>query len=74
VSFFLGTSVISKLVKPTPDDNVVEWMSRAEETSLDLSVLTIGEVEKGIRQIPHEQCGRCIQRVVDRLDALRRET
>ena len=52
MSFLLDTSVISELVKPTPDDNVVEWMKRADETSLYLSVLTIGELEKGIAKLP----------------------
>ena len=50
MSYLLDTSVISELVKPSPDDNVVEWMKRADETSLYLSVLTIGELEKGHRQ------------------------
>jgi len=31
VSFLLDTSVISELVKPSPDDNVVKWLKRAEE-------------------------------------------
>jgi len=52
VSFLLDTSVISELVKPAPDNHVVEWMKRAEETSRYLSVLTIGELEKGIARLP----------------------
>jgi len=41
VTFLFDTSVVSEIVKPAPDDNVVEWMKRADETSLYLSVLTI---------------------------------
>ena len=52
MSFLLDTSVISELVKPAPDDHVIEWMKRAEESSLYLSVLTIGELEKGIARLP----------------------
>ncbi len=52
MSYLLDTSVISELVKPSPDDNVVAWMKRADETSLYLSVLTIGELEKGIAKLP----------------------
>ena len=52
MSFLLDTSVISELVKPAPDNRVVEWMKRAEESSLYLSVLTIGELEKGIAKLP----------------------
>ena len=51
MSFLLDTSVISELVKPTPDEKVVEWMKGADETSLYLSVLTIGELEKGIAKL-----------------------
>lgn len=52
MSFLLDTSVISELVKPAPDNHVVEWIKHAEETSLYLSVLTIGELEKGIAKLP----------------------
>ena len=52
MSFLLDTSVISELVKPVPDDKVLDWMKRADENSLYLSVLTIGELEKGIAKLP----------------------
>ena len=42
MSFLFDTSVISELVKPSPDDNVLEWIKRADETTLYLSVRTIG--------------------------------
>ena len=52
MSFLLDTSVISELVKPVPDDKVLDWTKRADENSLYLSVLTIGELEKGIAKLP----------------------
>ena len=52
MSFLLDTSVISELVKRAPDNHVIEWMKGVEETSLYLSVLTIGELEKGIAKLP----------------------
>ena len=52
MSFLFDTSVISELVKPAPDDKVVDWMKRADENSLYLSVLTIGELEEGIAKLP----------------------
>lgn len=52
MSYLVDTSVISELVKPSPDKNVVEWMKRVDESSLYLSVLTIGELEKGISKLP----------------------
>ena len=52
MSFLLDTSVISELVKPAPDDHVIEWLKRTDEALLYLSVLTIGEIEKGIAKLP----------------------
>lgn len=52
MSFLLDTSVISELVKPAPDKHVIEWLKRTDEASLYLSVLTIGEIEKGIAKLP----------------------
>ncbi len=52
MSFLLDTSVISELVKPVPDNDVIDWLKRTDEASLYLSVLTIGEIEKGIAKLP----------------------
>ena len=52
MSFLLDTSVISELVKLAPDEHVIEWLNRTDEASLYLSVLTIGEIEKGIAKLP----------------------
>ena len=52
MSFLLDTSVISELVKPAPDNQVIEWLKSTDEASLYLSVLTIGEIEKGIAKLP----------------------
>ena len=51
MSFLLDASVISEIVKPSPDDRVLGWMKRSDEASLYLSVLTIGELEKGIAKL-----------------------
>ena len=40
MSFLLDTSVISELVKPAPDNNVIDWLKRTDEALLYLSVLT----------------------------------
>jgi hypothetical protein len=51
VSFLLDTSVVSELVKKVPHEGVVSWLSRQAEESLYLSVLTLGELEKGISKL-----------------------
>ena len=51
MSFLLDTSVISELVKKNPHDRVLDWIGRQDEASLFLSVLTLGELEKGVAKL-----------------------
>lgn len=51
MSYLLDTCVISELTKPRPDGGVLEWLSSADESGLYLSVLTLGELEKGIARL-----------------------
>ena len=46
--FLLDTNCISELVRPKPDPRVIEWMEAADEGVLYLSVLTVGEIRKGL--------------------------
>ena len=52
MSFLLYTSVISELVKKSPHPPVLKWIGAQEESTLYLSVVTIGELEKGIARLP----------------------
>ena len=52
MSFLLDTSVVSELVRKSPHLPVLNWVSEQDETSLYLSVITIGEIEKGIARLP----------------------
>jgi predicted nucleic acid-binding protein len=46
--FLLDTNCISELVRPKPEPRVLEWMEAVDETLLYLSVLTMGEIRKGL--------------------------
>lgn len=46
--FLLDTNVISEIVRPRPSANVVKWIEAADESTLHISVLTLGEIRKGI--------------------------
>jgi predicted nucleic acid-binding protein len=46
--FLLDTNCISELVKPRPAPGVVDWIDAADEAILYLSVLTLGEIRKGL--------------------------
>ena len=49
--FLLDSNVISELIKPKPDANVVRWIEETDESILFLSVLTLGEVRNGIERL-----------------------
>jgi predicted nucleic acid-binding protein len=46
--FLLDTCIISELVKPKPESKVIAWVKATDEELLFLSVLTLGEIRKGI--------------------------
>jgi len=48
LGFLLDTNVISELMKLRPNRRVAEWVDATAEELLHLSVITIGEVRKGI--------------------------
>lgn len=50
--FLLDTNVISELVKPRPDPRLVGWIEEIDENLLYLSVLTLGEIRKGVAALP----------------------
>jgi len=51
MSYLLDTNVISELVRPKPDKAVIKWFKEVPEQALHLSVLTLGEIRKGIEKL-----------------------
>lgn len=52
MTYLLDTNVLSELRRRVPDPKVVEWVERRPATTLHLSVLTLGELRKGIEALP----------------------
>jgi toxin FitB len=50
MKYLLDTCVISEIISPQPDENVISWIQGKNENSFYLSVLTFGEIEKGIEK------------------------
>ena len=46
--YLLDTNCVSELVRVKPEPRVVEWMEATDEALLYLSVLTLGEIRKGL--------------------------
>jgi len=52
VKYLLDTCLISELVKKAPSPAVVSWLDEQDEQALFLSVLNLGELQKGISKLP----------------------
>ena len=51
MNYLLDTCVVSELMKPRPDQNLIHWLQSVPEYSLHLSVLTFGEIHQGIERL-----------------------
>jgi toxin FitB len=52
VKYLLDTCVISELVAKNPNSRVVDWIDSLDPDSTYMSVITIGEIRKGIEKLP----------------------
>jgi predicted nucleic acid-binding protein len=49
--YLLDTNVLSELIKPEPDVNLLHWVDQTGEAVMFLSVLTLGEIRNGIARL-----------------------
>jgi toxin FitB len=52
VRYLLDTCVISEVTKKRPSAKVLTWLDAREELTLFLSVITLGELQKGVSKLP----------------------
>ena len=52
MSYLVDTNVISELVRPKPAKAVLAWFENIPSEALHISVLTLGEIHKGVEQMP----------------------
>jgi toxin FitB len=53
--FLIDTNVISELIKATPAPKVAAWVDATDEQLFHLSVLTFGEIRRGIVLSPQSK-------------------
>ncbi len=51
MSWLLDTCVLSEYAKKAPVPGVIAWLDEQDETSLFISVISLGEIEKGILKL-----------------------
>lgn len=55
MAYLLDTCTISEMVSVKPNAKVLKWFESQSEKTLYLSIITIGEIEKGIYQLPQSK-------------------
>jgi len=65
VRYLVDTCVISELIKKKPSKGVVAWVREQDELSLFVSVLTFGEIEKGIAKLDDDKRRHTLRTWVD---------
>ena len=56
MNYLLDTCVLSEFTRPRPDRRLILWLDSVDEERLFLSVITIGEIQRGIARLP--ECRR----------------
>lgn len=65
MSYLIDTNILSELSRKSPNAAVVEWFAERPAGRLHLSVLSLGEIRKGIESLPS---GKRKSRLVDWLE------
>ncbi|MDR9416171.1 MAG: type II toxin-antitoxin system VapC family toxin [Gracilimonas sp.] len=64
MSYLIDTCCISELVRKKPNPKVVNWFADHDELSMYLSVITFGELRKGIEKLPNSEKKKKLNRWV----------
>lgn len=51
MSWLLDTCALSEYIRKSPNQQVIDWLDEQDETSLFISVISLGEIEKGILKL-----------------------
>ncbi len=55
MKYLIDTCVIGEVIKPKPSLKVLNWLKKQKESHLYISVLTLGEISKGIEKVKDEK-------------------
>lgn len=53
--YLLDTNVLSEPARPRPDARVLQWLGSRSTLDFAISVLTLGELEKGVAMLPESE-------------------
>ena len=52
MNYLLDTCVLSEFTRRQPEPRVVAWLNSIDEEKLFISVITVGEIQRGIERLP----------------------
>lgn len=52
MKFLLDTNILSETIKKKPHPSVVNWLESLSNNDIFISVLSLGEIRKGIEKLP----------------------
>lgn len=52
MNYLLDTNIISELIAQRPNQKVLDWIDSLDPESVYLSVITVGELHKGVEKLP----------------------
>ncbi|MBS3917798.1 MAG: type II toxin-antitoxin system VapC family toxin [Deltaproteobacteria bacterium] len=52
MSYLLDTNIVSETIRRNPNKAVISWLDQIPAEALFVSVLTLGEIRKGIEALP----------------------
>ena len=65
MKYLFDTCLVSELVRKAPEPKVAKWVAECEEDAAFLSVLTIGEIQKGISRLNEKKKKAFLQNWLD---------
>ena len=52
MNYLLDTCVLSEFTRRQPEPRVIDWLDLIDEEKLFISVITVGEIQRGIERLP----------------------
>jgi len=52
MNYLLDTCVLSEFTRRKPEPRVISWLDSLDEEKLFISVITVGEIQRGIERLP----------------------
>lgn len=63
--YLLDTNVLSEFRRPKPDANVIAWLNHVDPNTVYLSVVAVGELQKGIARLSDSARRKSLQAWLD---------